>query len=395
MPYALCKHGPGCRRYRLGQCSYGHSLDSIEFPRKYNSRMWVDRSSKERGHPGIDFYCGQWLTMEQHERIIMYVALEQPPFPHWVCLYLWFNGMSFELGQHINSKDMGWYTLLRENVMPYLDNSANFSISQCSDSASLIDFWQPPFYWDENVYGEKFDVKMKHTLMSATMCMLQDEYRHKYLHTMTRDGTDLTSLRDVAVCYVGAAIKCLTGFSAAWHGIMPKGVKELKFHHATCRMRVSNALVPEIVAVVESLRMLWKHGEYIQNVVLYCCTEECIQYVYNEVSPTTDRDIAVYPLILLARSATAKHKQHRNVLFKILRREDNLASHMAAVCLLHRTSNTGWVSSSFMDDLDTNFKEDPVLGRCIKQVQTFDCQLRNGIFDHREAFEYPLHEQIV
>jgi len=333
--------------------------------------------------------------MEQHERIIMYVALEQPPFPDWVCLYLWFNGMSFELGQDINSKDMGWYTLLRENVMPYLDNSANFSISQCCDSASLIDVWQPPFDWDENVYGEKFDVKIMQTSMPSPIVWLQAERRHKYLRTVTPDGTDLTSMRDVAVCYVGTAIKYLTGFSAAWHGILPKGVEEWKFHHATCKMKVSNALIPEIVAVVESLRMLWKHGAYVQNVVLYCCTEECIQYVCNEVSPTIDRDITVYPLILLARRATAKHKQHRNVLFKILPRRDNLASHMAAVCLLDRTSNAGWVSSSFMDDLDTNFKDDLALRRCIKQVQTFDCQLRNGIFDHREAFEYPLHEQIV
>ena len=112
IPYALCKHGPHCRRYFRGRCTVGHSIAEIGIPNGIlQPARWMDESHWSGGLPGIDVWYGQHLTSLRNSRLLMYIAHESMPYPVWVTMYIWF----FKHSTYTDSGDLDfqWSSRMR------------------------------------------------------------------------------------------------------------------------------------------------------------------------------------------------------------------------------------------------------------------------------------------
>ena len=165
--YALCKHGPSCRRYSRDECSFAHKLSEVSFPHKglLFPKRWVDESVVSGAPSGIDLFVGQRYTYEQHSRLLKYVAHSTETLPDWVKLYLWFEGHPDY--KPVYSQDIGWFHAVvydLDHLLPleYRVRGTDLSFSM----VSLLD-WRPPFKWAVDTYGFTFEERMRLRLANA------------------------------------------------------------------------------------------------------------------------------------------------------------------------------------------------------------------------------------
>ena len=162
--YALCKHGPACARYKRGRCTFAHSLWELEDPAGQNlySRRWVDEWHVAAGRTGIDYFFGQEYSQEQHERIMLYVALvhEDVEFPLWCNMYLWFT--EHPSYRPCYEADFGWYSsvtrLAQELNVPCLREVCVNAITLCLN-------WDPSFVYALDDGGKTFAQRMAERLV--------------------------------------------------------------------------------------------------------------------------------------------------------------------------------------------------------------------------------------
>ena len=92
--YAVCRHGHDHR----GWCGYAHKTGDIEFPHKFNWRMWICLAHEPRGHAGIDLFVGQVYTGAQYDHVIQMVHAETlPRTAKWARMFAWFLSLSMPL----------------------------------------------------------------------------------------------------------------------------------------------------------------------------------------------------------------------------------------------------------------------------------------------------------
>ena len=160
--YALCKHGPNCRRRAEGICGFAHSLDELCMPSGLlPQRRWVDESHTSGGRAGIDYFLGQAYTIQQHERVLLYVA-HAVALPQWVQMYLWFIGHPKYVLQ--SSAYFSWYSdvsllngcMCRQHFIP------------SGGVDEVLSEWKPPFRYALDVRGSSFDDRMERRFADGT-----------------------------------------------------------------------------------------------------------------------------------------------------------------------------------------------------------------------------------
>ena len=114
--YALCKHGPHCRRKQQSACGFAHRISELSLPQQVFPNRFVDESDVRAGRAGIDVWFGQTYNLAQHSRILLYIEHEEPPFPDWVRMYLWFYGK--EKDYHSKYEDFGLMGRIRDDLLP-------------------------------------------------------------------------------------------------------------------------------------------------------------------------------------------------------------------------------------------------------------------------------------
>ena len=118
--YAACRHGWDHRAW----CGYAHKTGDIEFPHKFNWRMWICSAHEPRGHAGIDLFVGQVYTGGQYDRVIQMVHAETLQCTaRWARMFAWFNCYG-DANEYITDGDFGLYDLL-EGHQEIIFNSMN------------------------------------------------------------------------------------------------------------------------------------------------------------------------------------------------------------------------------------------------------------------------------
>ena len=118
--YAVCRHGHDHR----GWCGYAHKTGDIEFPHKFNWRMWICSAHEPRGHAGIDLFVGQVYTGGQYDRVFQMVYAETLQCTaRWARMFAWFNCYG-DANEYITDGDFGLYDLL-EGHQEIIFNSMN------------------------------------------------------------------------------------------------------------------------------------------------------------------------------------------------------------------------------------------------------------------------------
>ena len=164
VPYALCKHGPYCKRLQ-SYCGYGHSLDSIGLPfGSFTPKLWIDVSHFHKGHAGIDQWYGQRYTVSQENRLLTYIAYENHPFPDWVYMYMWFVDHSrWREHNDLVCVDFNWgataYLLFSRLGCMSVDVDG-------ADTLELLRIGMPPFDWATDDQGMTFPERLKNRIQS-------------------------------------------------------------------------------------------------------------------------------------------------------------------------------------------------------------------------------------
>ena len=153
--YALCKHGPHCRRKQQSVCGFAHRISELSLPLVVFPRIFVDESDVKAGHPGIDIWFGQTYNLAQHTRIRLYIEHEEPPFPDWVRMYLWFYGK--EKDHACKYFDFDLMRRIREDLEPKLNRTQrNMRLTAVWELAE----WKAPFEWQTDQYDSPFNLRL-------------------------------------------------------------------------------------------------------------------------------------------------------------------------------------------------------------------------------------------
>ena len=166
---------------------YAHNLDTLKLPQisDYNRDMWHDNSGVRGGHPGIDIFYGQMYSEAQRARIELYVNREDPPYPDWVYMYMWFIGRyapynsdvhripDFNLAERVSTEV---YHLLNDY---YKEQVRSLSIVH---PARMLDAWSPPFRWSRDAGGMDFNkklIKRIHSFVLYPVLLTAEEMEYK------------------------------------------------------------------------------------------------------------------------------------------------------------------------------------------------------------------------
>ena len=107
--YAICKKGAG----HDGLCGYAHKTSDVDFPEKFNRRMWNCTAHVRKGHAGIDLFVGQEYTASQYDRILQMATAETICFTAvWARMFAWFNFLG-DPNEYIADNDFGLYATLQ------------------------------------------------------------------------------------------------------------------------------------------------------------------------------------------------------------------------------------------------------------------------------------------
>jgi hypothetical protein len=161
--YALCKHGPQCERHSRDVCGFAHALAELSLPQAVFGKKFNDESDKG-GRAGIDLWFGQQYNLLQHTRLRSYIAHEEPPYPQWIEMYLWFYHKKVKVD--IPYGDFGLMRRISEDLLPKMDAPPLASTAVCSLRA-----WIPPFQWAQDQYDIPFHERL------LEHCKRREKYR--------------------------------------------------------------------------------------------------------------------------------------------------------------------------------------------------------------------------
>ena len=87
--YAFCKHGPN---HEMARCGFAHQVSEITFPDgACAEKYWMCLSHRKAGPSGIDRFVGQEYSLDQTQRVLMYVANQSiHSLPPWARMLCWF-----------------------------------------------------------------------------------------------------------------------------------------------------------------------------------------------------------------------------------------------------------------------------------------------------------------
>ena len=148
--YALCKHGPNCQRHQRSKCGFAHRINELSLPHEVFPNRFVDESDVREGRAGIDVWFGQTYTLAQHSRLRLYIEHEEPPFPDWLRMYLWFYGK--EKDSPSKYEDFGLMERIRDDLLPKWNRVRQRRPVAVSD----LETWNAPFEWQADEYDEPF-----------------------------------------------------------------------------------------------------------------------------------------------------------------------------------------------------------------------------------------------
>ena len=151
--YALCKHGIHCQEQNKEACGFAHRLAEVSLPDAVWDKRFLDDSDKKKGRAGIDVWFGQRYNLAQHTRVSLYVEHENPPYPDWVNMYLWFEGLIKEAPMVY--EDFNLFFRIQEHLQPRMRGYVNAPMT-----VSALRAWRPPFEWALDKYGCTFADKL-------------------------------------------------------------------------------------------------------------------------------------------------------------------------------------------------------------------------------------------
>ena len=127
---AICKKGVD----HSDPCGHAHKTRDVDFPARFNWRMWNCTAHIPKGHAGIDRFVGQAYTAPQYDRVVQAVHSEKLRWTAvWARMFGWFNGYG-DPNEYIADLDFGLYdTLERHSEMIFsLERMDLVKLGTCS-----------------------------------------------------------------------------------------------------------------------------------------------------------------------------------------------------------------------------------------------------------------------